>query len=598
MDGLEGTGGGRARLEAAPFEAVVQAVGALGADRGQPAAVALYRDWIALQRPDAPMLHAAWFNLGVELSRAGRTEDAADAYRRTLALRPDFHPAAINLGLALEQSGAVEAALACWAAALQPEPARTALLNQRARLLEREGRLAEAEATLRRSLLTDPAQPDAVQHFLHLRQRMCAWPVIEPSLPGLPPAALLAQCGPLAALALTDDVAAQAAIAAAWLARKTVPAPERLSPEAGYPARGRIRLGYLSSDFCRHALSLLMAELFERHDRGAFELFGYCASPDDGSDVRARVIAAFDHFTSIRTLDDEAAARRIRADEVDILVDLNGLTAGGRLQVLRWRPAPVQATYLGFIGPVPLPELDYMFCDDFVVPPVLAPLYRPKPLAIAPVYQANDSRAGTIPAPDRAAAGLPEGRFVFACFSNHYKITEAQFALWTEILRRTGESVLWLVADNPWSMANMRARAASAGVDPARLVFAGRVGPAEYRARLALPDLFLDTFPYTAGTVASDALRAGLPVLTLVGRSFAARMAARLLTAVGAEQGIAHTPDEYVGRAVALAHEPATLAAFRAAVAPARWTATLGDMATFTAAYETTLQGIALHLRV
>jgi predicted O-linked N-acetylglucosamine transferase (SPINDLY family) len=593
MDGFTGVASGSwARLRHAAFEQVVEEVERLGANCGMPAAIALYRDWIALQGGNGPALHAAWFNLGVELSRAGCAGDAAEAYRRALALRPGFAPAAINLGLALEQAGEAEAALACWEQALQPDTARTALLNQRARLLEGAGRLAEAEAQLRRSLLTDPQQPDAVQHFVHLRQRMCAWPALDPSLPGFDTAALLRQSGPLAALALTDDVATQAEVAAAWLARKAPPAPVRLSPAEGYAGHRRIRLGYLSSDFCRHALSLLMAELFERHDRAGFEVFGYCASPDDGSDVRARVCAAFDHFRSVRALDDAAAARLIRSDEIDILVDLNGLTAGSRLPLLRWRPAPVQATYLGFVGPVPLPELDYLFCDDVVVPPAVAGQYRPAPLPIAPFYQANDSRAEMGPVPSRAAVGLPEERFVFACFANHYKITEAQFGVWLEILRRTDGAVLWLAMDNPWSMANLVARAAAGGVDPARLVFAPRVGPAEYRARLAVADLYLDTFPYGAGTVASDAMRAGLPVLTLVGAAFASRMAARLLIAMGAEEGIAETAEAYVARAVAWAADRAGHATFRARFAPERWAATIGDTAGFIAAYEATLRRI------
>jgi predicted O-linked N-acetylglucosamine transferase (SPINDLY family) len=209
-------------------------------------------------------------------------------------------------------------------------------------------------------------------------------------------------------------------------------------------------------------------ELFEQHDRGRFEVYGYCSSPEDGSPIRARVIAAFDHFVPVRDLSDEAAARRIREDEIDVLIDLNGLTSGARLQILRWRPSPVQATYLGFIGPVPLPELDYMLCDDFVVPPGVASAYQPTPLYVADIYQANDSKRAIGATVSRAEAGLPEGRFVFCCFSRHYKITEEMFAGWMEILRKTGDSVLWLADDNQWSCQNLRQFATAAGIDPAR----------------------------------------------------------------------------------------------------------------------------------
>ena len=579
------------QLDATPFGAVIQAAEQLGANRGNPTVIGLYRSWIAANSAGAPLLHGAWFNLGVELSRAGAPLDAVLAYRTALALKPDFHPAALNLGLLLEQSGDAPAALAAWGQALQPDAARTALLNQCARLLEQTGALAEAEQALRTSLLTDPRQPDAIQHFLHLRQKMCAWPVLDETIPGLSRRDLLDQCGPLAALALTDRVAEQRVIATHWIDRKTAPVTERLSPVGGY-RHDRIRLGYMSSDFCSHAMSYLIAELFERHDRARFELYGYCLSPEDGSPIRRRVIAAFDRFIRIRDLSDEDAARRIRADEIDILVDLNGLTAGSRLQILRWRPAPIQATYLGFIGPVPLPELDYLFCDSYVIPPTVASAYAPRPLAIADTYQAND-RKRVIGAPvTRASAGLPEDRFVFCCFSNHYKITEPVFAAWLEMLRQVPGAVLWLVGDNQWACANLRAHATEAGIDADRLIFAGRVDPAQYMARLRLADLFLDTFSYNAGTIASDAIRMGLPLLTLSGEAFASRMAARLLSALGADQGITTDRAGYVATAVRLATDPAAYTTYKALFTEARWAASIGDIEVFTAQYEATLQRI------
>jgi len=581
--------------ETATFEQLVDAVDRVGGNRGDPAAIALYRGWIALNAGGARLLYGAWFNLGVELSHAGAIVESTLAYRSALALKPDFHAAAINLGLQLERLGQTENALQTWGHAIQPDASRTALINQRARLLEQTGRLEEAEQALRTSLLTDPAQPDAVQHYVHIRQKLCQWPVLADVIPGLTRQDLLDQCGPLGALALTDQVAVQRDICARWLERKTAATPARLSPPRGY-RHDRIRLGYMSSDFCRHAMSFLIAELFEQHDRERFELFGYCTSLDDGSDIRQRVIDAFDHFTSIRALSDEAAARCISADEIDILIDLNGLTSGARLQILRWRPAPIQATYLGFIGPVPLPELDYLFCDSIVVPPAIAPTYAPRPLYIAETYQANDSKRSIGAPSTRARAGLPEDRFVFCCFSNHYKITEEMFAAWMRILARTDTAVLWLIADNPWSCRNLRQHAVAAGINPDRLIFAGRVDPSEYMARLALADLFLDTSPYNAGTIASDAIRMGLPLLTLSGQSFASRMAGRLLAAIGAGHGVTETFTAYVDAAVALASDPPAHAAYRALFTISRWAETIGDIATFTAEFEATLTRIQAEL--
>lgn len=579
------------RPASSSFLQVVAQAEAIGAGQGNPGVIALYTQWIAAQHHHEPNLFAAWFNLGTELNQAGATAEAMGAYRHALRHRPDFHGAAVNLGLMLERQGQTEAALQTWSQALQSNDARIALLNQRGRLLEQIGRLAEAADSLRESLLTNAAQPDAVQHWLHLRQRMCQWPVLADGMPGLPPATLLAQSGPLAALALTDDVAMQTAIATAWIARKVPPVPTRLAPENGY-RHDRIRVGYLSSDFCSHAMSYLIAELFERHDRSRFEIYGYCSSPEDGSDIRQRVLGAFDHVRRIRDLTDEQGAWQICADEIDILIDLNGLTSGARIGILRWRPAPVQATYLGFIGPVPLPELDYMLCDDFVVPAETAAQYQPAPLAIGGLYQANDSRREIGAAMTRAEAGLPDNAYVFCCFSNHYKITSEMFTAWLAILRQVEGSVLWLAEDNEWSRQALRVRALGCGVDPERLVFAPRVAPPLYMARMTLADLFLDTFPYNAGTVASDAIRMGLPMLTMAGRSFASRMAARLLQAIGADSGIATTHDEFVAKAVILATDPATYAAYKACFTADAWAASIGDTEGFTRRFEAALEAV------
>jgi predicted O-linked N-acetylglucosamine transferase (SPINDLY family) len=579
------------RLRRISFEALLCAISAARPAAGRGRVIDLYRQWIASNGPGAPELFAAWFNLGVELSGCGDRPGAMLAYRNALAARPNFTPAATNLAVLLEAGGQSGEAVAVLEGALQPDEARTMLLNNRGRLLEKLKRLDEAEQELQKSLLIQVDQPDVIQHWLHTRQKQCRWPVFSDAIPGLSRDSQMLHSGPLSALALYDDVAQQSRISADWVQRKTVPVSERLSPPSGY-RHDRIRLGYMSSDFCRHAMSLLIAELFERHDRNRFEVFGYCSSPEDGSDLRQRVIAAFDHFTRIADLSDEQAARAIRADEIDILIDLNGLTSGARMQVLRWRPAPVQATYLGFIGPVPLPELDYMFCDRMVVPPEIAAEYHPRPLYIAGCYQANDSKRET-PAPrPRSEAGLPEDRFVFCCFSNHYKLTEPMFAVWMDILRRTGDSILWLAADNTTSQANLAEAAGKAGVDPARIVFVGRVGPTEYLANLGAADLYLDTFPYNAGTVASDAIRMNLPLLTLSGRSFVSRMAGGLLAAMEAHEGIATTVEEYAEKAVALANDRNRYAAYKALFTFEAWSRTIGNIAGFTEQYERCLTSI------
>jgi predicted O-linked N-acetylglucosamine transferase (SPINDLY family) len=432
-----------------------------------------------------------------------------------------------------------------------------------------------------------------VQHWSHLRQKGCMWPLDGDGVPGLTADALALLGGPLGALALTDDPALQRRIAAAWIARKVPAAPERLAPEHGY-RHERIRVGYLSSDFCRHAMGFLIAGLLERHDRTRFDVYGYCSTEEDSSDLRRRIVTALDHHVPIGHLSEEAAARRIRADEIDVLVDLNGLTRGARLGALRWKPAPVQATYLGYVGPVPIPELDWMICDSIVVPARQAGHYAPRPLPLDGLYQANDDSAPP-PAPaHRADEGLPADAFVLACFNNFYKITPDVFGGWMRILHGLPDALLWLTDDNATGIANLRAAAQAAGILPGRIIFASRCDPQRYLARLGCADLFLDTFPYNAGTVASDALRMGLPIVTLAGRSFASRMAASLLTAAGLTEGIADTLDGYVAAALRYGRDPAALKAARAALAGGAWLRSGGNAEAFTRRMEAALTAIRL----
>ena len=586
----------RLRLRTIAFGAILTAIERARPGIAAATEIALYTQWIDANNATSQHLYAAWFNLGALFAQSGNQANAAVAYGNALVFRPDMHAAAINLGLLHEAAGQPEQALAVWQRAIQPDETRVALQIQQGRLLESMGRLEEAEQILHRVLLTDQAQPDVIHHLVHIRQKMCQWPAAVSTIPGLSPQALLQGSGPLGALALTDDIQVQSASAARWVSRKTTPTPRRLAPAAPYPHQ-RIRIGYMSSDFCSHAMSYLVTELFERHDRGRFEVYGYCSSLDDGSDIRKRVLAAFDHYRIIRTLTDEQAAQVIRDDEIDVLIDLNGLTEGTRLAVLRWRPAPVQATYLGFIGPLPMPELDYLLCDNVVIPPEHEAAYQPRPLPIPGMYQANDSKRTTGRKLSRAEAGLPEDAFVLCSFSKHFKITEDIFTAWMSILRQTPRAVLWLAEDNTYSKANMLAAARSGGIAAHRLIFSERADPDLYLSRLGLADLFLDTFPYNTGTVASDAIRMCLPLVTLCGKAFASRMATSLLYAAGATMGITTSLADYVDVAVRLGNDPAAYARYKALFNAQTWSRTIGDIAGFTTNYETMWCRIVRDLR-
>jgi len=574
------------RLQNVPFDAILKAIDRARSFLAGPAEIALYNLWIK-DNPAAILAWAAWFNIGAVCGREGDQTNAAIAYGNAKLLRPDIACTSVNLGLLQEAAGNHDQALATWQSAIQPDAERVQLQIQRGRLLEKLGRLDEAENILHRVLLTDPAQPDVVHHWVHLRQKTCQWPAVSLDIPGLPESALLASSGPLGILALSDDISLQSIAAAAWVTRKTAAAPRRLAPLAPY-GHARIRIGYMSSDFCSHAMSYLITELFERHDRARFEVFGYCASLDDGTALRQRVIGAFDHHRVIRDLNDEQAAQMIRDDEIDVLIDLNGITDGSRLAVLRWRPAPIQASYLGFIGPLPLPELDYILCDDVVIPPEHRLAYGGKALSIGPLYQVNDSKRTLGPSISRSQAGLPEDAFVLCSFTKHFKITETMFAAWMTIMHAAPHAVLWLAGDNEYSRGNLTQAASRAGITSDRLIFSERADPDLYMSRLGVADLFLDTFPYNAGTVASDAMRMGLPLVTLCGKSFASRMATSLLHALGAPGGITTSLKDYVEIATRLATDPAAHADYKSRFTAQAWNGSLGNIENFTTAFEDT----------
>lgn len=549
------------------FNALIACASRLEAAGRSFLAIVLYRTWIA--RNASELEYIVQFNLGVALSNAGDLAGSESAYRRAVELAPGFIQPRLNLGTLLERLGKVDQALDEWRwvekSLAKPskdnKPLLVMALNQLGRVLEMRKQLAEATAMLTRSLELEPEQPDVLHHWISLRQKQCAWPTYG-LLPGVSRRAMQDATSALSMLSISDDPADQLAAARRFVKKKLRSEVPKLADVAGYGHK-RIRIGYCSGDFCLHPVSLLTVELFELHDRERFEVYGYCWSPEDGTPMRQRVINAMDHFTRIDVLSDEAAAERIRADEIDVLIDLQGQTAGARATMLAYRPAPVQITYLGLPATTGLPSIDYVIADRFLIPESEALHYSERPLYMPDVYQVSDRQRPVGPKPSRAQCALPSEGFVFCSFNNNYKFTPEVFAVWMNILRRVPASVLWLLGDNQWSMENLRKEAAARGVDPQRLIFAPRVSPENYLARYQVADLFLDSFPFNAGTTANDALWMELPLLTLCGRSFASRMAGALLTAAGLHSLITHTLNDYEEMAVELANRPDQLADLR-----------------------------------
>jgi len=533
----------------------------------------------------ADATHApAWHNLALVLAARGRVLEALDAASRATGLAPAEpsyagHRAQLELGI-----GRAEAAKATLEAALARKPADVALRYELAGTLERLRDPAAAAAAYEQVLRLDAHHGAALSQLLLLRQQSADWHDLR-SLRDRFTAGVAAGTpllSPFVLLSQPSTRAQQRRCAEAWakaLAPPAAPVPRALSGS-------RIKLGYLSADFHTHATAFLAAGMFEQHDRSRFEVFAYSTGPDDGSPMRARLVRAFDRFVDAAGWTPQRIAEAIGRDGIDILVDLKGHTEGAPPSVLASRPAPIQVHYLGYPGTLGGGLVDYLIGDDVVTPLDHAGDYA-ETLAILPgSYQINDRTRPIAEPPSRAELGLPDSATVFCCFNNTYKLNPEVFDAWSEILAATPGSVLWLLAPAGQLpiVANLRAEIARRGVDAQRIVFASARPNADYLGLYRHADLFLDTWPYNAHTTASDALWAGCPVLTWRGETFAGRVAASLLQAVGLPDLVTATRDGYVRNAVELARDRTALGRLRTHLeGPGRASALFDTAATTTA---------------
>lgn len=546
-------------------------------------AIASYRRTLELN----PGLAAAHNNLGNALKALGRLEEAEQSYLRALRLDPGNAETYHNLGLTLRALRRLDQAVECFnrAVALRPDLADAHVGLGVALCDLRRGE--EAIACFSRALALEPDNALALAHRLFQQACICDWGAIEADrgrIAALGVAGAIAP--PFALLPLEDEPMRHRAraerFAQSVYAKTAAPSFARPSsrPE-------RLRIGYFSADFSDHATMHLMARLFETHDRARFSVNAYSYGPEDASEMRRRAERAFDAFRDVRALSDSAIAELARQDQLDIAVDLKGYTEQNRLGVFAHGAAPIQISYLGYPGTLGAPFIDYLVADAAVVPPEERGAYAEKIIYLPHTYQANDNTR-LIPerAVTRAQCGLPETGFVFCCFNNSFKLSPREFDVWMELLRRVDGAVLWLLSANARAEANLRSAAAERGVDPARLLFAPKVPQADHLARHRLADLFLDTFAYNAHTTASDALWAGLPLITTPGRGFAARVANSLLRAIGMEELIAADAQRYAELALELAANRDRLGDIRATLQARRASAPLFDSERFARALE------------
>ena len=523
------------------------------AQKDVPAKIDQYRN-ILKKVPNHPLSINLWNNLGILQDRGGNPELAKLTYIAALEMKPDFVPAIVNYAILMEKLGELDEAFRLMGNKLMPQEWELGRMNQRGRMYEVAGRLKEAEVDFLSSLLIDPGQLDVLQHYTHLRAKQCRWPVLV-DLPNLPIQYQKQHMGVMGSLAYIDDPQFHFETAFSFVKAKYKTDAKRYLAKKR-KKHPRIRLGFLSSDLRWHAVSILAVEFFECIDQSVFETFAFDFSVNDKTAFRQRVLSAFEHVKPIHDLSDIEAAQLIADNEIDVLIDLNGLTSNARPTILMYKPAHLQITWLGSLTTTAIKEIDYVLTDEKVFGKNSEQYYIEKPLYLKTGMHLHDSKRDVGVTKPKSEYGLPEGKFIFCCFNSNFKITEDIFNIWMQILQATPNSVLWILADNDCAKSTFETRALAAGIDSARIIMAHRVLPEDYLAQFKVADLFLDTSPYNAGTTAIDCLFVGLPVLTCPGKSVAARVAGGILEHAGYPSLIAKDWDDYKKKAIEFALNP------------------------------------------
>jgi predicted O-linked N-acetylglucosamine transferase (SPINDLY family) len=517
----------------------------------------------------------AHYNLGNIHKTTGAFEQALTCYQRTLAIEPSNVDAHNNAGIILMKQGMLGKALDCFTTALAFNPGCHQASYNAATAMQRLGHLEPALNHVRQTLQIQPGFGDALALYVSLLQQACDWDALSGAEKKLEKLTLKQLRNherpseqPFLSFVRSADPERNLQVAvewSRWLISKWKGRACMWRHQIHKRMRRSITIGYMSEQFRNAATAHLTAGLFKRHDRGKFKIIAYSWGEDDGSDFRRNIERDVDQFVDIRNLSDEAAARRIYEDEVDILIDLMGWMHGHRMGILLQRPAPVQVNYLGYPGTTGAPFIDYLLSDRIVTPTEHHDYYTEKVITLPNCYQATDCNPAIgSEAITRSSMGLPQNRIVFCAFSTDYKIEARVFDCWMDILRQVPGSVLWLIVRSRLTRHNLRRQAQKGGVDHQRLVFTQPLSKAEHLARIKLADIALDTFTVNGHTTTSDTLWAGVPVVTLMGTHFASRVASSILTAIGLNELVTHRVTDYKALAVKLALNPNRLAAVKA----------------------------------
>ena len=504
----------------------------------------------------------AWYNRGNALRLLRRLDEALVSYRRCVKLNPKLAEAFTNMGVIQQDRKFFSDAVACYDASLQVNPTSINAQYNRALALENMGRFDDAVAGYKEALKLSPAYPYLAGRMHHARMQMCDWMRYREDLSvlcggvasGFPTSA------PFPFLAMVDDLQLQRVCAESYVKDK-FPAVKEWEFPRGEEVRRRIRVGYFSSDFRTHAVGFLTAGLFESHNRDEFEVFAISlAKPPENDLYTARIKAAVEHFIDLSLVPDSEAIEQLRGMGLDIAVDLSGHTMDARTGIFARRVAPIQINYLGYPGSMGAPYMDVILADDVLIPESNEGEYSERVVRLPQTFQINDGQRQIGELHGRSHYGLPEQGLVIASFNTSYKINPPLFDIWSRLLLETPSSVLWLYGENEAQISNLRREASERGVGPDRLIFAGRLAYPDHLARYAHVDLVLDTLPFNGGTSTSDALWGGAPVITCMGQSFASRMSASLLKAVGLPELVTSSLEDYERLAFHLSQDQYRLA--------------------------------------
>lgn len=547
-----------------------------------------------------PNYVVAIYNLGVALQLVDKHREAVDLYLRLLKLDAKHTSALYNLGLAYQRIMRIDEADKTYLRVLELDANHFSARFNRASLLEYRNRTEQALEQFKICLAQSPDNLNLLCEIARSELKFCDWSriphlrqqIIEPTL-RLDSSS--EPTSPFLSLTLPTPITeAELKTIAEKTGRYISSSIAPLPPVSIRPLQGRkVRLGYLSADFHNHATAHLMLGVFEKHDRSQFEVFAYSMGPDDGSDYRKRIRSDVDRFIDISDMTDKPAADLIRADELDILIDLKGYTRDSRPKILAYRPAPVQLQYLGYPGTMGADFIDYLITDKIVTPPSHQPFYTEKFAYVPNCYQVNDDKqAISSELFTRESCGLPEKGFVFCCFCSIYKLEPFIFDVWMRLLKAEPDSVLWLIDGPEIAKANVRREALARGVSSDRLIFAPMMAKDRHLARYHLADIFLDTYYCNGHTTTSDALWAGIPVITCPGDTFASRVAASILTAMDLSDLIVKDMAAYEKLALEFARSPGELAKLKSRLSKNLKTSSLYDTGRFVKDYEKVLLGL------